>query len=83
MRRVGSNTGPLLHLAEAQALTLLSQIGEVSIPKAVDLEMAGQDSLWRIQNPTWIDVHSLSVAYEMEAVAWQQVRFLDSEDGNP
>jgi predicted nucleic acid-binding protein len=67
----------LLHLGEAQALTLLSQIGEVYIPKAVDLEMVQQDSLWRIQKPTWINMHSLSAAYEMEAVAWQQARLLD------
>lgn len=78
MRRVVSNTGPLLHLGEAEALTLLGQTGEVYIPRAVDIETAQQNPLWQTQKPAWIHVHTLTASYAMEAVAWQQAGLLDS-----
>jgi hypothetical protein len=37
VRLVVSDTGPVLHLAEAQALNLMSLTGEVHIPTAVDI----------------------------------------------
>ena len=78
MRCVVSNTGPLLHLSEAKALALLSRTGEVYIPKAVDMEMAQQNTLWQTQRPDWIQVHVLMASYETEAVAWYQAGLLDS-----
>ena len=39
LRRIVSDTGPLLHLSEAQALQILSYAGEIHIPKAVEIEM--------------------------------------------
>jgi hypothetical protein len=54
VRRIVSNTGPLLHLSEAQALQILSHAGEIHIPKAVEIEMTLLDSKWR--TPSWIAV---------------------------
>ncbi len=53
LRLVVSDTGPLLHLGEADALLLLTWTGEVSIPKAVEREMTQQDPLWQSQRPAW------------------------------
>lgn len=77
MRSVVSDSGPLLHLSEAGALTLLSQAGEIYVPKAVDTEMGLQDSLWQSQKPVWIHVLSLAASYERDAIAWQQAGLLD------
>ncbi len=78
MRRVISNTGPLLHLSEAQALDLLKLMGEIYIPKAVDLEMAQHNAAWRIRRPTWVVIGTLVAPYNAEAAAWQQAGLLDA-----
>ena len=44
MRRIVSNTGPILHLGKAQALALLERAGDVLVPRAVDLEMSQHDA---------------------------------------
>jgi predicted nucleic acid-binding protein len=75
---VVSNTGPLLHLGEADALILLSWTGEISIPKAVDREMTRQNPLWQSQRPTWIHVQELTASYKVEAEAWRQAGLLES-----
>jgi hypothetical protein len=54
MRRVVSNTGPLLHLSEASDLDLLSLMGEVHIPRGVEREIAYHTSTWI--TPAWITV---------------------------
>jgi predicted nucleic acid-binding protein len=70
------DTGPLLHLSEAQALDLLALTGEVHIPKAVDLEVKQQlnQRNWR---PKWVHVDLLTHPYNTEATAWQQAGLLD------
>ena len=78
LRRVVSNTGPLLHLSEAQALPLLMQTGEVYIPRAVDGEMEQRDSLWHNARPSWIHAETLIAPYDGEATAWQQAGLLDA-----
>lgn len=75
---VVSNTGPLLHLGEADALRLLSWTGEVSIPKAVDREVTQQNPLWQSQKPAWIHVQDLTGLYKVEAEAWGQAGLLGS-----
>ena len=77
MRRVVSNTGPLLHLSEANVLPFLSWTGQVSIPRAVDVEMANQNSLWQTQKPAWIDLEVLTGSYETQALSWQQAGLLE------
>lgn len=78
MRHVVSDTGPLLHLSEANALPLLNWTGQVSIPRAVDVEMAQQDSLWQTQKPAWLYVEVLTTSYETQALSWRQAGLLES-----
>ena len=78
MRRIVSNTGPVLHLSEAQALDLLSPAGEIYIPKAVDTEMTQRDPDWKKQRPEWIIVGGLVSPHDEEAMAWQQAGLLDA-----
>ena len=70
MRRVVSDTGPLLHLTEAQVLDLLRMTGEIHIPKAVEIEIVRHDPTW--QPPGWMTVDMLTQPQAIEALAWQQ-----------
>ncbi|HEX8220253.1 MAG TPA: hypothetical protein VF914_13745 [Chloroflexia bacterium] len=75
MKIVVSNTGPLLHLTEAGYLELVKLAGEVHIPRAVAVELAGY-SLWRI--PDWLTLDELDESYETDAAMWQQVGLIDA-----
>ena len=76
VRRVVSNTGPVLHLREAQALDLLRWTGEVHIPRIVDTELAQQIADWQTQRPDWIAVDTLMAPHDEEAAAWRQADLL-------
>ena len=76
MRQVVSDTGPLLHLGEAQVLLLLEQSGNVFIPKAVDLELSRYQAAWLSERPSWIRVEGLVSPYDGEAAQWQQAEWL-------
>ena len=75
VRLVVSDTGPVLHLSEAQALELLALTGEAHVPKAVHTEIAYHRRDW--QTPDWMTVDTLTASYEDEAIAWQQAGLLD------
>jgi hypothetical protein len=72
VRRIVSNTGPRLHLHEAARLALLEHAGEISIPKAVDVEMAQQELAWRARKAGWIMVTTVAAPHDAEAAMWQQ-----------
>jgi predicted nucleic acid-binding protein len=74
MRRVVSDTGPILHLYESQALNLLSLAGAVHIPTAVQAEIAYHISVW--QPPAWLTVDTLVEPHATEAVNWRQAGLL-------
>jgi predicted nucleic acid-binding protein len=76
VRRITSDTGPLLHLTEARALQLMELIGDVRIPPRVAGEMAYLLVDWR--PPAWITVEPLLEPYLSEALAWQQAGLLDA-----
>jgi predicted nucleic acid-binding protein len=78
VRRVVSNTGPLLHLHEAALLALLEHTGEIYIPKAVDVEMAQYELDWQARKPRWITVTTVTAPHDAQAARWQQVRLLDA-----
>jgi len=78
VRRVVSDTGPILHLCEAQALHLLRRTGEVHIPKAVDAEIPQHQPDWQSQRPDWVIVDGLASPYDEEANAWQHAGLLGS-----
>ena len=74
MRRIVSDSGPLLHLSEARALQVLELTGDVYVPRQVVGEVACLVADWR--TPTWMSVEPLLEPYVSEAVAWQQAGLL-------
>jgi predicted nucleic acid-binding protein len=77
VRRIVSNTGPLLHLGEAELLTLLERAGEIHIPRAVDLEMAQHELEWRTRRPDRITASTVTTPFDAQATRWQQVGLLE------
>ncbi len=77
MRLVVSNTGPLMHLFQAQSLDLLRLSGAVHIPPAVATEAAHHISAWSTTSPAWINVTSLQPPHASQALAWRQAGLLD------
>lgn len=78
MRRVVSNTGPLLHLHEAQLLPVLQRAGELYIPPAVEVEMVWHERDWRTHKPGWIMVAPVGAPHATQAARWEHVGLLDS-----
>ena len=74
MRRIVSNTGPVLHLLEAQAFDLLSLTGDIHLPIGVEHEIARVIPAW--QRPNWITVDKLSEPYATESATWEQAGLL-------
>ena len=74
MRRIVSNTGPLLHLSEAGTLDLLSLAGEVHIPSGVEAEVVYHISAWR--TPDRMIVDTLTESHAADAIAWRQAGLL-------
>jgi predicted nucleic acid-binding protein len=73
--RIVSNTGPLLHLTEAHALSLLRFTGELHIPAMVAIELKRQLTTW--QTPEWIIVDNVTGMFGKQAIAWQQAGLLE------
>jgi hypothetical protein len=67
----------VLHLAEAQALNLMSLTGEVHIPTAVDIELGHLQATWSRQEPAWVMVDTVIAPHNTDAEAWQQAGLLD------
>lgn len=71
MRRIViCDTGPLLHLSEANAIHLLQLAGEVIIPPAVakEFEQNAPDA----KLPDWIQVKDLDEPYGKKALGWSK-----------
>lgn len=60
MRVVVCDTGPVLHLREAEALQLLAATGEVFVPPAVDRELEARLPDWPIIRPSWLPLERMS-----------------------
>lgn len=76
MRCLVSDTGPLLHLAEALMLYVLRLAGDLHIPPLVVVELAQHSPTQPI--PEWITMDTLAASYDAEAAAWQQAGLLDA-----
>ena len=76
MRCVVSDTGPLLHLTEAQALHLMPWVGDLHTPPQVVAEMAYHLSAWHV--PEWMTLDVLVAPHASDASAWQQTGLLDA-----
>ena len=72
------DTSVLLHLAEADALAVLIQVGDICVPRAVVTEMAQHRPSWRTEEPSWVHVQSLTASLLKQATAWCQAGLLDS-----
>ena len=77
MRIVVCDTGPILHLREADCFSLLQALGSIFIPPAVDSEMETVDPLWTRVRPDWIQVVSLDQNRLEDARRWVQAGLLD------
>ena len=77
MRAVISDTGPILHLYEADALELLRSAGEILLPRAVDAELGALIPSWATLRPSWLAVTELAEAAEVEARGWEESGLLD------
>ena len=78
MRLVVSDTGPVLHLHEAQALHLLQAADEVVVPPAVDHELHPLIRSWPTVRPHWLATRELNDAARQEALRWRQGGLLDA-----
>ena len=59
MKLIVCDTGPILHLKEANLLELLQKAGKVCIPKMVDIELKKLYPLWGKYRPEWILIDPL------------------------
>lgn len=76
MKRLVADTGPLLHLAEADVLYLLRMAGELHVPPLVVKELHYTAPTQQL--PTWIIHDELEMLYAKQSVAWQQGGLLDA-----
>jgi len=77
VRKVVADTGPILHLHEAEALQLLALVGEVFIPEAVQAELNSLLPGWEHIKPDWLKVHPLSSPLREEAMNWVSAQLLN------
>ena len=71
-----ADTGPLLHLTEAEALHLLRLVGDLHVPPTVMAEIAYHVAGWPM--PEWITLDALAPAHAADAATWQQAGLLDA-----
>ena len=74
-RTVVCDTGPLIHLSEAQAIYLLRAAGDILIPPAVATELKGNLSKWKL--PDWIQIQPLDMQSNAQAKTWIQNHLVD------
>jgi predicted nucleic acid-binding protein len=77
LKIVVCDTGPILHLREADCLSILQAAGSILIPPAVDAEMARLDRIWAEERPDWIQTTPLDPAHLADARSWLQAGLLD------
>lgn len=59
MRKIVSDTGPILHLRETGSLDLLREAGRIFIPPMVDLELLNHISSWKKLKYSWLTIEKL------------------------
>src|SRR6185436_9263210 len=77
LRIVVCDTGPILHLREADCFSLLQALGSIFIPPMVDAEMADADPLWEKGRPDWIQSVPLDQDHLKDAQSWLRAGLLD------
>lgn len=74
-RIVVCDTGPLIHLSEAEAIHLLKPVGDILIPPAVATELKRNFSKWKL--PGWIQVQPLNTNNKAQTKIWIQNDLID------
>ena len=74
-RIVVCDTGPLLHLSEAGAVHLLSQVGEILIPPLVAVEFEVNAQGWN--PPQWVKIIDLESPARQKAEKWVKANQID------
>lgn len=77
MRQVVCDTGPVLHLWEAGALSLLDSLGQILIPPAVQAEILAGHLDWKREKPHWIRITPLEANFAESASSWSDAGLLD------
>ncbi len=77
MSWIASDTGPLLHLAEAGLLEVLSQVGPVMVPPAVVFELERFDLARALTSAGLIQTRELHEPYPSRASSWLTGGLLD------
>jgi predicted nucleic acid-binding protein len=77
LKRIVCDTGPLLHLREADALNLIGVAGSVTIPPVVHSELVSHDSFWLEERPAWLQLTELESAALKAALRWVTGGLLD------
>lgn len=80
MKLIVSNTGPILHLTEANLLNLLQNVDKICIPKMVETEMEELHPLWTKHKPEWISIEYLSADESKEAEFLYLAGLLDPDE---
>ena len=76
MKRIVCDTGPLLHLFEANLLSLLEAAGEVLVPPGVASELESMEQELRLGDLPWAEVRPLRGPHDAEARAWKDAGLL-------
>jgi predicted nucleic acid-binding protein len=77
LRQVVCDTGPILHLLEADSLFLLEPLGHLSLPPAVHAEISVRRPDWQHGKPRWIEIIDLDARSAEIAADWLQAGLLD------
>jgi predicted nucleic acid-binding protein len=77
MKRIVADTGPILHLHEAGALSLLSIIGEIFLSPLVISELrVHAPALWSGGPPAWVTPRILPPGAQQRAGEWKSAGLL-------
>lgn len=79
MIAVVADTGPLLHLHNAEALQIFPRFAEVTIPCIVERELSRHHLF---SKPTWLYTHPLSRSAKAKSVAWQEAGLVDEGEAD-
>jgi predicted nucleic acid-binding protein len=69
------DTGPLIHLSEAQAIDLLKLAGGIFIPPTVATEFKRNLASGRL--PAWIKVRRLTAPFRAQVLDWVKKKYVD------
>jgi predicted nucleic acid-binding protein len=76
VRRIVCDTGPLVHLFEANLLAILEAAGKVLVPPGVASELEGMAPGPKLRDLPWVETLPLREAHNAEARAWNRAGLL-------